>query len=271
MLFRGCLLTSVIAACLCACGDGGGFPDAAPPDAPPPGGTFSLAWTLTNAAHMPITCADVGASSVVVTLRDRAKEGGFTETFACSEGHGTSPAVPPAIYDLDFELTGGGQTLATSPRQGMVTIGSNMDVDLMPISFAVDATGAMDLRLTANKPGGNCKPVSAMGAGITAMTITLVHTAGACEPVTFTITAGSTKPGGTYTVNCTSPQTAPCIETDQNLNVVTMPSGGYTIHVRGKIGTADCYKNDDTLQVPSVGRTLTTTLNLGYQMGTPGC
>ena len=270
MLFRGSLLTSIIAA-LCACGDGGGFPDAPGPDAAPPGGTFTVAWMVTDTAHQAVSCDDVGASSVVVTLRDRSKEGGFTEAFSCSSGKGTSPAVPPAIYDMDFELSGGGQTLAIAPRQSMITIKSNTDTDLAPIAFALDATGALDLQLTANKPGGNCKAVSQMGAGITATTITLVHGAGACAPVTFTITPGATKPGGTYTVNCGSPQVAPCIETDQHLQVANVGSGPYVIHIRGKIGATDCYKNDDSLRVPSLSRTYTTTLNLGYQMGTPGC
>jgi len=39
-----------------ACGSGGGFPDARPPDGPPPMGAFSVTWTVTDAMGKPIPC-----------------------------------------------------------------------------------------------------------------------------------------------------------------------------------------------------------------------
>jgi hypothetical protein len=117
--------------------------------------------------------------------------------------------------------------------------------------------------------GGNCAPTTMMGAGIDATTITLEHTSGTCEPVTFTITAGATsgRPAGTYTVNCTTPVDGPCIETDQKLLVPSIPSGNYQIHIRGKRAGVECYTNDDAMTVPPLGTTLTRTLNLGLATG----
>lgn len=62
-----------------------------------------------------------------------------------------------------------------------------------------------------------------------------------------------------------------CIENDETLTVPSMQSGPYTIHIRGKVGSANCWRNDNTLQVPPLGKRLSETLNLAYQPGVPGC
>ena len=49
-----------------------------------------------------------------------------------------------------------------------------------------------------------------------------------------------------------------------------VPTGKYQLHVRGKIGAAECYFNDDALTVPPAGNTLMATMNLGYRTGA-GC
>jgi hypothetical protein len=116
----------------------------------------------------------------------------------------------------------------------------------------------------------NCKPPAMMGAGITGFTITLVHTGDGCAPVTFTRMRGTTMLGS-YLVNCSSPMVTTCIESDETLTVPSMQSGPYQIHVRGKNNAVDCWKNDDALQVPPQGKTLTETLNLAFQTGTMGC
>ena len=210
--------------------------------------------------------------------RNRAIQGGSTEVFTCSTLMGGSQGLVPGTYDLDFELGGVGGVvgtgiIATSPRQMGIVIKSGENVTLTPLAFSVNATGGIKVNLSANKPGGNCGSVGNNGAGITGVTLTLQHTTGgACEPVTFTIAPNATLPGGSYTVNCTSPTVAPCIEADQQLSVTGVPSDGYQLHVRGKVATANCWTNDDTLPVPPLGRDVMRILNFAAAAsGTPGC
>ena len=271
---RGVILSALVA----ACGGGGGFPDAPPIDMPPPLGTFSLAWTVKDTGGNPITCDQIGAQAVTVLTRNRAIQGGSTEVFTCSTLMGGSQGLVPGTYDLDFELGGVGGVvgtgiIATSPRQMGIVIKSGENVTLTPLAFSVNATGGIKVNLSANKPGGNCGSVGNNGAGITGVTLTLQHTTGgACEPVTFTIAPNATLPGGSYTVNCTSPTVAPCIEADQQLSVTSVPSDGYQLHVRGKVATANCWTNDDTLPVPPLGRDVMRILNFAAAAsGTPGC
>jgi len=247
---------------LAACGGGGGFPVDAAPDSPPPGGRFSLAWTVTDADGDPIPCNQVGGTVVTITMRNLAQAGGFTEAFTCNGMTGTSSAIPPGVYEMSFTLTGMAGQLGVAPSQNNVMIEENQTTPLEPISFAVDATGALELRLNANQTGGNCGPVANMGAGIEQMSIVLRHTDQTCEPVLFQISGG-----GTYQVDCTTPVLIGCLESTQVLTASPLPSGNYRIQVRGKIGGADCWTNDDSLAVPPLGGTLDTTLNLVKAVG----
>jgi hypothetical protein len=256
---------------LFGCGSGGGFPDARAIDAPPPKGTFSLAWTITDTSAQPINCDTIGGTGISVNAHNLGASGGNPEVFSCSTGMGKSQGVPPGTYEMSFELDGISGTLATAPSQTGIVITANADTPLQPITFAVDATGGLDLSLSSGKGGGNCGAVAAMGAGITNTTITLQDSTGACAPVTFQISAGATKPAGTYTVDCAAPVLGPCIEHDQHLTATGLRSGNYTVHVRGKIGAADCYLNNDSFAVPPLGHSLMSTLNLGFATGTPGC
>lgn len=272
---RGVFLSTVFVA---ACGDGGGFPDAPPIDTPPPPGTFDLAWSLKDTSGNTITCDQIGAQTVTVLTRNRAVQGGSTEVFTCGTFKGTSGGLIAGTYDMDFELGGVGGApatglIATSPKQMGIVIKSGENVTLAPLAFAVQATGGVKLNISANKPGGNCGATGSNGAGITGMTLTMQHTSGgACEPVTFTIAPNATLPGGSYTVNCTTPTVAPCIEADQQLTATNVKSDSYQLRVRGRIGTANCWTNDDTMPVPPLGRDVVRTLNLAAAaMGTPGC
>lgn len=270
---RGFRLVSALGALglVGACGSGGGFPDAPGRDGPPANGTFSLAWSLTDTNGGPLTCDRIGAQEVTVLAHNRAFEGGLTEVFSCSTGSGTSEGLVPGTYDLQFELDGASGALATAPPQLGVMIPSGGTAQLAPLTFAVDATGALALNLSTGKPGGNCGATSAMGAGITGTTITLVHASdGACAPITLQVSAGASGTAGTYTINCTTPMTTGCLEADQTLTAAGVPSDNYTIHVTGLVGASACWTNNDSIQVPALGKTLMRTLNLAHQM-TPGC
>ena len=251
-----------------ACGSGGGFPDANRIDSPPELGSFSIQWSVTDANHQPIPCDRVGGISMTVTYHNRAYSGALTEAFTCSTGSGTANGVIVGSYDFDYELDASDGPLATIPGPRAVAITSGQTTTLDPVTFAVDATGALALTITTGHAGGNC----AGGAGITSTTITLVHaTSGACEPLTLAISAGATQPAGNYTINCAAPTAGPCIDHDQTLTATGVPSDAYTIHVRGNVGTAACWSNNDALQVPALGKTLTRSVNLADATGMTGC
>src|SRR5689334_13501818 len=94
----GLFLGLPLALPIVACGSGGGFPDARPPDGAAPGGHFALAWALTDTAGQPVTCDQLGALSVTAAIHNRAVEGGEPEVFSCSSGSGESQGVSPGIY-----------------------------------------------------------------------------------------------------------------------------------------------------------------------------
>jgi hypothetical protein len=256
------------------CGGGGGFPDAAI-DSPPPGpGSFSLAWTVTDSNGAPIDCSKIGGATVTATLRNLSAVGGQTEVFTCMTGMGMSQKdITPGTYEISLELDSTTNTiLQTVATQHAVVINSDSVTALTPVVFAVNAVGGLKLHLATNKAGGNCGAAPDGGA-IDAMTISVNHeTTGPCEPISFTIGAGATTSATMYTINCTTPATAPCIEADQEIDATMVPSDKYTFHITGSTAGANCWSNNDMITVPPLGGTLTTTLNLGHApVGTPGC
>jgi hypothetical protein len=257
---------------LAACGSGGGFPDARPPDAPTPGGHFSLAWTVTDTNNQPITCDQIGAAQITVLLHNRSVEGGETEVFSCSTGGGTSQGFRPGIYDIRFELGGAIGVIAAGPEQLGVELISGQTTALTPIVFAVQATGNLSLKLESGKAMGNCAPLVGNGAGIATTSIKLVRNSDAmCAPLTLMIAAGATQPATTYTINCTTPVDGPCIDNDQVITAANVSSDSYTIHIKGKnAATTVCWTNDDSISIPPLGMTLMRTLNLAHAT-TTGC
>lgn len=257
---------------LAACGSGGGFPnDARSADSPGPTGTFSVRWTVNDQNNQPISCDRVAAQVMNVLTHNLAFEGGNTQPFTCSTGMGMSQGLAPGNYEMNFELTGTFGEVARGAKQAPVRIEANTSIELDPVTFQVEALGSVALKLASGKPAGNCgaKP---NGAGIEQVSITLQHAGdGSCEPVTFTISDGATQPGGTYTVNCTTPVVRGCIEADQTLTATSVPSDSYMIRVRGLVTGKICWLNQDSIQVPPLNKLLIRTLNLGQQTQTPGC
>jgi hypothetical protein len=257
---------------LAACGSGGGFPDAGKKDAPGATGTFSVAWSVLDQNSVQIDCDRVAAQVMTVLTHNTAFEGGSTEPFGCSTLMGTSQGLVPGRYEMNFDLSGTFGQLARGAKQIGVIIEANANTELMPVTFQLDAIGGVALKLSSGKPGGNCGAANAGGAAIDAVSITLTHNSdGACEPITLSIAAGATQPGGTYTINCTTPVERPCIEADQEITASTVPSDSYTIRIRGKVSGKVCWANGDTIQVPPLNKILTRTLNLAQQTQTPGC
>jgi hypothetical protein len=257
---------------LAACGGGGGFPDAPPPDQAGPTGTFSVSWTVNDQNNQPLSCDRIAAQTMTVLAHNLAFEGGATQIFTCATGMGTSQGMAPGNYEMDFELGGTFGALARGAKQSPIMIKANSNVELMPVTFAVEAVGGVALKLASGKAGGNCGAANAGGAGIDQVSITLTHNSDStCEPITLTITDGATQAGGTYTINCAAPALRGCIEADQVLTASGVSSDSYTIRVRGLVGGKACWLNMDSIQVPPLQKVLIRTLNLAQQTQTPGC
>jgi len=258
---------------LAACGGGGGFPDAPPADSSGPTGTFSVTWSVIDQNSQPISCDRISAQAMTALTHNLAFEGGSTQIFSCNTGMGMSQGLVPGTYEMDFELVSGMfGSLAMGTKQVPVAITANANIELAPVTFQVEALGGIGLKVATGKVGGNCGAVSAGGAGIGQMTITLNHNSDlTCEPITLNISDGATQTGGTYTIDCTTPMVRGCIESDQTITAMGVPSDSYTIRVRGYVGANVCYLNADSIPVPPLNQLLLRTLNLSQQTQTPGC
>jgi len=246
------LLTLIALACAGGCGNRA--PDASMR------GSVSLAWSITARDRQPTTCAQIGAATVSVLLHNRANGDEATASFACTSSPSTTQLVAIGVYDVTLSLRAAdGTTRATVPDQLGVAVVAGQVTALAPVTFAMDATGRLVISLATAPLASNCKTPGA-GAGLTANTITLERVAGGCAAVTFFRSRGPTAEGR-YTVNCTAPVIASCIETDETLAVPAIEPGGYIVHVRGKVGAVDCWALDAVLEVPPAG-VLTRTLNL---------
>jgi len=255
------ILVMLIAFSICSCGG------TTPP--PPANGSISLAWSITDSTGHPASCAQVGARSVALRLRNHAGGDVVATAFPCEASPGTAQ-VAAGLYDVAIELhSPDGTGLATAPVQPGVSIVAGRTKTLTPVTFAATTDGTMVLSIGTSATT-NCRPTSAGGAGIIAMTLTLLTNAGrgGCAPVTFVRAKGGTQIG-TYTVNCGSPHIARCIERDETLTTNLTP-GTYLVRVRGKVGAIDCWQRDDTLVVPPPGKPLIQTLGLMH-VDSPGC
>jgi hypothetical protein len=246
--------------------NGGGF-DAGGPDLGATVGRFSLSWSVIDeTSSQPVNCdqLDPNATVFVEAVRDGT---GAVESFACRNLQGTSMTpLFAGTYSFSYALHVGGATIATASGPSSVVIGPGQQIHLAPITFQVDATGRLELRLRAGA-SGNC----AGGAVITGFALSLQHAGGpgdtGCAPVVFALSSGTTYNAS----DCTAPAVTRCIAADETLSVASLPAGTYQIHVRGKKGPLDCWINDDMLRVPPQGALLSETLNLALQSEMPGC
>ena len=203
---------------------------------------------------------------MTVLTHHRDFEGGNTQLFTCKGGTGMSQAVFGGPYDLNFELSGTFGLLARGATQFDIAIPAGTNTVIESVTFQVEALGNVALSLASGKIGGNCGAANAGGAGIDGVTITLTRNSDvACAPLALTIAQGATQPGGSYMIDCATPVVAPCIEADQTITASGIDSDAYTIHIRGKVGTKDCFLNNDSIQVPPLQKTLTRQLNLAPQ------
>jgi hypothetical protein len=258
------VMVVVIAFALASCSDG------TPPA--PSNGSISLAWSITDARGAPSTCAQVGGRSVVLRLRPRTGGDLVVTTLPCAISPGTAQ-VATGAYDVAIELhAADGTKLAAAPDQTNVSIRAGRVTTLTPVRFA--ATMKFRLVVSIATPAStNCRPTTSGGAGITGTTITLEGadpdpTRQGCAAVTFNRALGTTQ-RGMYTVDCSSPAVAACIEKTETLTTSIAP-GIYRIHVRGKRATNECWQRDDTFTVAASNTPTRHAVGLLHING-PGC
>jgi hypothetical protein len=230
-------------------------------------GSASVSWSIT-ALGGPSTCARAGGASVSLLLRSRGSGDEAHFTFRCTDTRGTTQPITAGPYDATLTLyDADGATLAVGPTQRAVAIDADRVTTLTPVIFTVEG-GKLVLSFATLATTTNCLLREQGGAGITASTITLERAAGGCAPVTFIRSRGETTIG-TYTVNCSSPQVAPCIERDETLTVDGLESGPYVIRASGLLGAIQCWAAADVLTVPA-GASLVKSIQLAPSRG-PGC
>lgn len=270
---RFVLLPALSLGATAACGSGGGFPDAPRPDTPPTA-TFSLTWSVIDQNSQPLPCARIAGQSMTVLAHNKAFDGGNTEIFSCSSGMGQSQDVYAGEFDLAFELSGTFGLLATAPPVNSIEVPAGTNTPVPPLVFQVEALGSLAVKLSSGASGGNCGATGAGGAGIDATSVSVTRNSdGACVPIAFAVSAGATTAAGTYATDCTTPAdyVGGCIESDQVLSAVNVPSDEYTIRVRGKVAGESCWVNNDFMQVPPLQKSLTRTFNLARDLVPPGC
>jgi hypothetical protein len=229
---------------LAACGDDSGLPDARGIDSPPPPGSLSLSWSITDGATA-IECADVGASFVTVTVRPVNQPFGTNHVIRCSDGSGTVELAPD-IYDVEVSLA---SVQADEVLFPSIEVASGMDTPIGNAAFDVPRVGGFSFRLDAGG-AGNCT-----AAGLTAVQLDLAPVAGGCVVATFDIAAGATQPASTYTTSCTAPAAHPlCIENDQTITAQpTIPTGTHRLTMTGIVGGNACWLRQSQFDVPAGG------------------
>jgi hypothetical protein len=95
------------------------------------GAAVGASWTISDGAGHAFSCADVGATDVVLTLN------GADYTFPCNLGSGGTPAnLLPGSYTADIRLVSGARVLDQLPSQ-TVTVSGCGNFDLGIADFVV--------------------------------------------------------------------------------------------------------------------------------------
>ncbi len=233
------------------CGDDGApATDAGPVDATPPGGTFSLAWTVSDGTNT-LLCDDVGAVSVSVTVVEQGGFGGSVDAFTCTGGQATSRQFPAGTYTMTIDLrASGSRSLIAAPVVVRdIAIAVNADAPLPAQTFVVSPIGAFSFLVDGQATAGNCLPVDPdTGAGIIGLEFSLNGESDTCVPATFDVAAGASGTAGTFSSVCpATPAVLPCIDADQLVTVNPIASGPLELTITGQktslliAETIDCY------------------------------
>jgi hypothetical protein len=242
-------LAALVALASSACGSCGPVP------VPVAHGSASASWSITTAGNV-TTCARAGAATVSLLLHNRASGDDALTSFTCTDTQGTTPPLPAGTYDATLALhAADGVTMVTAPMQAAITIAGGQVTALRPETFVANDLGGLVLSIAPLRTAATCLPHDQGGQAITGHVIALTHAAGGCAAVTFTRMRG-TMQVGTYTVDCSAPQVAPCIERDETLEATGIAPGPYAISVRALASTLQCGSGEDVVLVPANASTI---------------
>jgi hypothetical protein len=259
MSAAGVLAAVMAVATPAACGSCG-------PDAPVPVlGSVSLGWTMTDVNGRLLSCEQASATTVSLTMRNRASGSSVAASFAC-QASPSAQRLAPGVYDATIALRSSEGAIASVADQTSVLVVAGQVTPLAPARFQV--TAGLVLSFAASPMTANCTLPAEGGAGITTATLALLHTGAGCAPVTFVRTRGNTVVER-YLVNCSAPSVTSCIETNETFTVVPIEPGTYSLRVRARIGPLNCWVRDEDINV-SLGAPVTRTINL-TPTRIPGC
>jgi hypothetical protein len=237
---------------------------------PQDSGAIGLSWSITRNGQ-PSSCAEVGAHSVALRLKNRATGAPTFTAFPCTDNSAFA-MVPAGLYDVAIELHDDqGARIAAATDQRSVPVVAGHVRSLQPITFDVGGGtttgGIFALMLSAPPFSSNCRPAVSGGAAISNVSIALETAAGACVPVTWIRSIGDTEVA-VYPVGCGTTAITTCIENNERVVPANLPAGVYSVHVRGSLSVNpdECWVNDSTFEVPADGSPpATKTLNLALQ------
>jgi hypothetical protein len=238
------------------CGGGSDNPDAGPIDAAVTRGTMSLAWSLTDLDDNPITCEDVGALSISVTVTPPGF-GGVVEPFSCAGGMGTTSDLRATTYNVVVIPSSVLGALSESILIDSVEVVAGQNVDLGTLVFEIDPVGSFNFKVDTGATAGNCDDEGAGGGALTALEFRLVDDQDICVPTTFIIGDTSATPPVTYEADCQG-ATIGCFEKDVVFSVLDTRSGPHTLEITGTKNGLDCYARSSIISIPgnSLGRML---------------
>ena len=130
------LLLALLAVAACGGDDEPSADASTAPDANVPRGTMSLSWTITQGGDA-ATCADVGATNVVISWIDPDQGAGMNDISNCAAGEFTTIEINPGTYNVDIDLVDvAASSLLDAPiEQDGVEVQANDDTALDPVTF----------------------------------------------------------------------------------------------------------------------------------------
>jgi len=256
-MLRRALPIATLLLALAACGDDGG--DAADASHAPDAdtrGTISFSWTISDGSG-PVTCEDIGANAVAITMLPVGVLGSSTDIASCSSGTLTTGPVRARDYNLEITISSVEGDLIDAPiTLRNVTVNTNQDTQLDPVEFVVDPIGNLKFQLAANETGGNCDTVANGGAEIVKFALELSQDS-TCVPVDFAIADENGDPVAPgYTVSCTGETYDMCLPENYTLSVTDVGSGPTNLGIIGyRAGDEPCYMSTANLRIPGHGLT----------------
>ena len=210
--------------------------------------TVSASWRVTDLGDAEIPCDRVDGQFVTVTFFQFATGQSFTDAFDCFRKTG-SRSLEEGEYQIGFELTDRLGTLVTLPPRRYRIAG---DTALDEVKLQLDPFGDLVMTLETTLPM-SC----AGGSPITDMTLEMYRSDGSCQTSTLAI-----EPAATYTIDCTAPMTAGCIEKDRRVTAAHFPADEYRIRVVALQGAMPCWLHDQRHRIRAAGLRRTVTLPL---------